>query len=166
MPYYVIADGVVFFIAWFFLHILVWRVLKVKREMLWLFILFLGAPFCSMFFLALYTTLTRLEVVSIALVHFSLAVIYLQTYPALKYDVPSFRILMLLDKNRKNGLSKDEINANIKQNELFDDKLTGLKDDALIVLKDGKLTLSLSGKILALIFAAYRRLLRVENGKG
>ncbi len=166
MSVYALLLGMVLFVAALVAHVLVWRLTSVKREIFWLFGIFLV---CPLLLVAVGTGngyVDLREAVAISLVQLSLAVVYIQTYPALKSDIPTFRILLLLKQHTGRGLTDQEIIQMMAPARLFDDKLVELEGDSLILLKDGKLQLSLAGKVIAAVFSCYRSLLGLKTGSG
>jgi len=108
--------------------------------------------------------LTLLDSLGAALLWLALAAAYIQTYPALKEDIPSFRLLLLLEKHP--GMSKEAIIEAMKQENLFSAKLDELENERLVVEKKGKVALSPAGRKLANLFYYYRKILGLKPGEG
>lgn len=163
----IILLGLSMFVVLFLVHISIWRLFTVKREMLVLFILFLALPsvvFSTTLFFKMYS---MSYVIAVGLLYYSIAVIYLQTYPAIKRNIPSFEILFLLSQHRQEGLKESDIVKNlVKKDNLFSQKLDELKNDHLIIQRSDDLSLTIHGKILAHIFLLYRRILGQKRGLG
>ena len=94
-----------------------------------------------------------------------LSCVYIQTFPVLKEDIPSFRILRIIANNKK-GVSEKEIIKLMGTTDLFNIKLTELEEDNLLKKENSKITLTNSGRILANIFIIYRKLLGLGRGDG
>ncbi len=166
MPLCILLAGFSLFTGAFVLHVLIWRLVDVKREMLSLMLLFVAAPVAMIVTASITGYLGPVETFAVALVSLSLSATYIQFYPGIKVDVPSFRILMLLDESGEAGMSETRLVARIGEGKLFSSKVDELENDRLVVRVDNKIRLSTAGKILALAFIWYRRLLGLEAGKG
>ena len=77
--------------------------------MLWLFILFLLLPIVVAIVLVVSGSSTVVDVLAAWLVHVSIAVAYVQTYPALREQIPSFRILLAISAAGERGLDRDDL---------------------------------------------------------
>ena len=164
MSAHVLITGILLFSVVLVAHVLLWRVVRIKREIFWLFTIFLLCPLLLVVATVVGGYEGVKEAIAIALTQISLAVVYIQTYPALKSDIPTFRILLLLQQMHE--LTEEEILRQMDQAHLFDEKLIELESDSLIVQQDGKLVLSPLGKIIAMLFAYYRNLLGLKTGTG
>jgi superfamily II helicase len=102
---------------------------------------------------------------SIIFLYIGLSCVYIQTFPVLKEDIPSFRILRIIANNKK-GVSEKEIIKLMGTTDLFNIKLTELEEDNFLKKENSKITLTNSGRILANIFIAYRKLLGLGRGDG
>lgn len=146
--------------ACFFVHFLIWRVRRVKREIFWLVFSFLIlTPALLLIFTA--------ERWAVLLVYAALSTAYLQTYPVLKADIPTFRLLLLIHQSGPRGLTEEELlKTMLPRMGLYDYKLRELEDDAFVRQKDGRLFLTPFGRAVTAFFTAYRRFLRMEGGLG
>lgn len=167
MPAAVLLEGLGYFLSVFFIHLLIWRVVRVKKEILYLVLIFLCLPLAALgarFFLGF---LKFPEFLAVALVHLSLALAYMQTYPTFRRDIPTFRILLLIHENKDRGTGMEEILSAVhEESGLFFEKIDELENDALVAKNGDTLTLRPAGKILALVFIAYRWLLGFPAGAG
>ena len=146
-------------------HVLLWRFARVSKEIFWLFTIFL---LCPLFLVAAATACGycgAMEGVAVALVQTSLAVVYIQTYPALREDIPSIRILMLVD-SQSNGMPREEILSQLDGAQFLETKIEDLESDVLVASDGGILRLTTAGALLASIFGLYRRLLGSRSGQG
>ncbi|MBI3252609.1 MAG: hypothetical protein HYZ52_04775 [Candidatus Omnitrophica bacterium] len=163
----ILRDG--FFLFSFFLvvHLVVWRCIRIRREIIWLAYLFLLAALPVLWGVASWRRWSFGESYAVGAVYFSLAVFYLQTYPAIKADVPTFRILLFIQAHPNQDLDMshlcDEIGG---RKDLHSDKIREMQDDALITSRDGNLHLSRAGRLFADFFIGYRRLLGLKTGAG
>ena len=166
MPLVIFYYGVILFLAAFILHVLIWRYAKASKEMFLLFLLFLVFPGIAISVGVILHYFGGKEIAAIALLHYSLAIAYIQTYPGLRDDIPSFRILMLLDRAGGEGMSESELLNGIGEASLFAFKVSELESDRLVIGDGDRIRLSTAGRILATVFIGYRRLLGLELGKG
>lgn len=148
------------------LHVIIWRLVYIKREMLSLALLFLVSPVALVVVAGIAGYFGPVEAFAVALISLSLSAAYIQFYPGIKVDVPSFRILMLLDESGKSGMSETRLVARIGEGELFSSKVDELENDHLVVRDGNKIQLTADGRVLALAFIWYRRLLGLGAGKG
>ncbi|EDN71290.1 membrane protein [Beggiatoa sp. PS] len=167
MTAYILFTGLLSFALALIAQIFLWRIWTPKKQMFWLFGIFLCLPLFVLIICTNWFELTLLDSFAAALLWLAIAVAYIQTYPALKEDIPSFRLLLLLENNtNRQGMSKDQIIAAMKQYNLFSAKLDELENDSLVVEKNGKFELSLVGRKLADFFYYYRKMLGLKRGEG
>ncbi len=162
----VLLNGFLSFVILLVLHLLIRRFIRVQREILLLFMLFLLIPLLYFTILAIKSAEPLTNLTAVAAVYFSLALVYLQTYPVLTVEIPSFKILRLV--YRQKGITETEIIASMKDDkELFDAKVEELEKDSLVRrCQDGRYELSGSGRTLANLFILYRSLLGTQWGQG
>ncbi len=162
----VLLNGFLLFVILLVIHLLIRRFIRVQREILLLFMLFLLLPLLCFIILTIKNADPSANLTATAAIYFSLALVYLQTYPILTAEIPSFKILRLV--YRRNGITETEIIASMRDDkELFDAKVEELEKDSLVVRRqDGRYELSRPGKILADLFILYRSLLGTKWGKG
>lgn len=144
---------------------LLWRIALVKKEILWLFATLLLCPLLLVTAAIVCGYVEFMEGVAIALVHTALAVVYIQTYPALREDIPSIRILMLVD-SQPDGMDRRDILSQLDGAQFLETKIDDLESDALIASDGVVLRLTHIGTLLAMIFGLYRRLLGASSGQG
>lgn len=163
----VVVAGVGVFLMLLVLQITIWRVIDVRREMLGLAMLFLVAPAVLAVSLAIMAQTNILDLVMSGFLYLALACGYIQTYPALREDVPSFRILFAIDESGSAQLSEEELMILMQSGHLVSKKLQDLSHDRLVGVKsDGFLYLLPAGRVLALVFRAYRKALGLSRGLG
>lgn len=90
---------------------------------------------------------------------------YIQTYPALREDIPSVKILMLV--NQYEGIDVKQLMENkILNKDLKTSKDNDLLNDGFIIIKNGSFELTKTGKFLALMFKSYRKLINIQDKTG
>lgn len=149
--------------AWFgaalVLHVAAWRWLAPRRQLPWLFGIMLGVP-C-----VLWTC--RLHDVRAFVVATSLALAYIQTYPAAQARSPS---LMILGAARRLGpggcVTRADLAAAVRSDMSLDIRFSDLDRERLLVPVDGGLRLTLPGRLLAMAFVTLRRSLNLGPGAG
>lgn len=146
-------------------HVLLWRATLVKKEIFWLFATLLLCPLLLVTAAIVCGYVEFMEGVAIALVHTALAVVYIQTYPALREDIPSIRILMLVD-SQPNGMNREDILSQLEGAQFLETKIDDLENDALVASDGERLRLTHTGTLLAVIFGLYRRLLGASSVQG
>jgi len=160
------------FLCIFILHLAVWRVFHIKREILSLLILFILIPLILLLVITILGVYSISENLLIALFYFSISLAYIQTFPAIKENIPSFRIMIyvhsstLRKKGNLKGVSAKQIEDALTDESLMTMKIQELRSDGLMVLGEDGFTLTSPGKYLALIFYRYRALLGVQEGQG
>lgn len=165
MTFTVLAYGIGLFIAALTTHVLLWNLFCIRKEVLWLIIVFMVIPFMILVTLCAAGCLDITLVTAVGLLHMALAAVYVQTYPALREDIPSIRILMLVHENY-GGLTRHDLVAQLARHKLFETKILDLENDSFVRVMDGRMTLTTAGAALAATFNFYRRLLRCDVGKG
>lgn len=143
------------------------KFLSIKREILMLLIVFIIIPI-FLNILNWYFNLITLNYISSIILLLGLSGSYLQTYPALKNDIPTFKILFFIDQFNKNKINIDRTKLiklfNI--NELENNKVKELINDGLIKKSNDYFSLTLFGNLMAYIFKKYRCILNLDRGKG
>ena len=147
MTYYVSLHhwwtGALTFAAAYAAHVALWRLVGVRREVVWLAVLFLLVPSAG------YVAYGGFAA---GLFHFLLSANYIAIYPAFQASSPTIQILNLV--RRSGAMTPEEITARVR----LEPPLTGG------LLRDGKLTRR--GERIADLFTAYRRLIGLPPGRG
>jgi hypothetical protein len=166
MTFSLLAHGIGLFVAALITHVLLWNMFRIRREVLWLAVVFVVIPLMVLATLRAVGYLeTAVSATAVGLLHMALAVVYVQTYPALREDIPSLRILMLVH-GHPGGRTRDDLVAQLTGHGLFETKLRDLENDAFVRARDGRMTLTAAGAALATVFDLYRRWLGRSAGKG
>jgi predicted membrane channel-forming protein YqfA (hemolysin III family) len=160
-----LACGIGLFAAVLVAHVLMWNLLRIRKELLWLAFVFFVIP--GVVLLSAWSAgfLDASSVAASGMLYASLAVVYVQTYPALREDIPSIRILMSVHR-QSGGMTRSEIIEHLEAQGLFDAKIQDLQDDALVRVQDDRLYLTAMGARLAGMFHYYRKLLGHALGRG
>jgi hypothetical protein len=150
------------------IHVAMWRIFKVRKQILWLFLIFFGLPSLSFLFAVTSVSDYSSEKWTLGyLLVMSISGAYVFIYPAAQAASPSMVILLLLNAHKqKGGMTKAEILDVMKSDTLFEDRIRDLHNDGLFRDDDIRPGLSKPGRFVAMIFFYYRRLLRLPRGKG
>ncbi len=170
MCFSTIFFGISIFLVVMLVHVIVWRVFKPRQHIVNLFLIFLILPFFFVVVFAVLNVQFRIvmisDLLSIFLLYFSLACVYIQTYPAIYAVAPSLKMVCLINKSMPGGLKKEEIKNFFTSKDLLNDRVKDLISENFIYMSDGEIRLKFKGKFLAGIFFAYRKLYGFQIGEG
>ena len=96
----------------------------------------------------------------------SIGAAYIQTWPAIQNDIPTFRILRLTHERRETTRTYRKIVDMLLADGLINDKVEGLVDDGLITCSAEGVEVKKSGLVLSKISSLYRRWLGEPQGLG
>ena len=148
------------------LHVLLWRLLKVRKQILWLFLIFLGVP-TFVFLASLARGLSPIEWTQWYLLLFTLSSCYILFFPVVQTESPTLVIVRYLDENRDSGgLTRDEIMARMSSDQPFQDRIQDLQKNGMIQNFAGSQKLRTAGRLVAAFFYHYRRVLGLPCGEG
>lgn len=164
----ILVFGIVLFGLALVAQVCIWRFFIIRKEILTLGIIYFLIPILGTLALSIPAKLFQsLDSLLILLLHLSLSCAYIQTYPALKENIPSFKILLIIDAMTEQGSSRDDLIQKLSASGLIARKINELDGDGLVTRgDDGNLTLLPTGRILAYIFKTYRRVLGLNRGLG
>ncbi len=159
--------GSVTFLGSLITHIVVWRWLHPRRDVLWLAGIFLVLPLAATAFWFPWLNASASFPLCAAVTHFILAANYIAFYPAVQASSPSLRILVLL-RQSPTPLGSVEITKAFSTENLFSDRIADLQTAGLIKkgTSGSQDELSWTGKALAATFVAYRNFIGLSRGKG
>lgn len=147
-------------------HVLVWRLFKVRKQILWLFVIFLGLPTLALL-AGLAGRADPIGWVLGYLVVFTFCSCYILFFPAVQTESPTLAIVWHLDRNQHaGGLSRDEIMAAMCSDQPFQDRVRDLEKNGLLEGSTGSQRLSAAGRLIAAFFYYYRRVLGLPCGEG
>jgi len=147
------------------LQVVIWNINRISAELFVLILIFCVLPLFEILVLFYYIDLNLVEASHILLAVFSANLAYMLTYPALKENIPSVKILFYL---RDNPGSSESLISNdpIFHRSLVSDKERQLLNDRLLVVKDGKIQITRAGLIFVRFFRFYRKLLGINENFG
>jgi hypothetical protein len=163
----------IFFSLAMLVHIGVWRLLRPRRHMAFLFLVFLALPLMAstLIYLARASlpglTLTFQEFLFSWLLYLGLAGMYIQTYPAIQASSPSLSLAYLIGRSPE-GLSIQKIESLFGGGNAVRERIADLEGEGLIRKDDktGALVLTRGGLFLASLFLWYRTFMGLEEGRG
>lgn len=163
----VLAMGFLLFAASFALHWILWTTRRPVKEIFWLITLFVIVPLGALCFGVAFGLLGLTEAAAIGLLDLAFSGVYIQSYPAIKTDIPSFCILTAIAQSGERGILPEEIRRVLAdERRLISDKLDELKGDALIETDGDLVRLKPLGRLVARVYLCYRRILGLGIGKG
>lgn len=162
------------FILALVMHILIWRVIKPVKHLIWLAIIFVILPliaYAIVFYLSFLFYKERFiasapNVGFIVLWHIALSGTYIMTYPVSQAKCPSFKIMLAVSASMPKGITALDINDIFSKDILLTDRVDDLIDEGFIYIKDNKYNLTFKGNLLASSFIFYRHLLSLPLGEG
>ena len=89
---------------------------------------------------------------------------FMMTLPALTIEIPTFKIIRLIDEQP--GVSEQQLSANFNLEEMSFGRVNNLVKDNLIQNVHGELKLTTIGKVIAKLFYGYRTILGLSIGRG
>ncbi len=188
VSFQVIFLGIGLFLIAFAAHILVWRIVRPSKQMLWLTLVFIVLPICGgAVFSTVAATLsgnrmgwapTSLDTFLILLLNLLLSAAYIMSYPPIQAGCPSLKIILAVNASGKGGMTAEAIHRIFSKDILISERIEDLVNDGLIFvkrgapkndlvsLKNGTLVISRQGRLIARMFAIYRKILNLPFGKG
>ncbi len=159
--------GFTFFNLMLISHLILWRLCRVTREIFYLMLIFLLLGPLLMGVVCLAGQWIPEEFYASLMVYLSFSLVYLQTYPALRVEIPTFRILRLIQEAKTEGLDERTIYEKMQRGRhLYGPKVTELENDRLLIRQKDQLVLSKAGAFMADTFIIYRRFLGLKTGLG
>lgn len=146
-------------------QVLLWWMIRVRREILILGLVYLVIPGLAYLGAAVTGMAPGAHLLMAALLHLSLSAAFIQTYPALREDIPSVSLLFLIRDNP--GLRENElIDLMTGDERLLSQKMADLDSDGLITGHGDDAHLTRTGALLATVFHHYRKLLGTKRDQG
>lgn len=163
--------GIAIFAAVLAAHVLIWRIMKPRSEIIALAVMFIFAP--GVLFLAGIglmnnaTPVATIDLVAAVVLYYALACAYIQTYPGFNCEIPTFKILRVIAGSMPRGIAYEGIAQNFDAAELKGSRTELLGRDGLIEqTADGQPVLGFKGRVLADFFIAFRKMYGLGTGKG
>jgi len=163
-----ILVGILFYLVFFFISIIIWNFYKPKGEIKPLLI----SLIISFIFIYLFNIIKNYYFYNVNIIYsntlsiilyMAITTAYILTFPAINILIPSFKILTII--NTKGPLKSEEIIEYFSASELIDSRIEMLKNDGLFD-NNSYNNIGVLGKIIAIIFIIYRKILGASIGKG
>jgi len=172
----ILAGGAATFIASLIIHILVWRILKPSRQLLWLILIFIIFPvlaytlifgiICLRAFQGENLTAAFFQILFALIWHCAISSAYIMTYPPIQAGCPSLKIIQSVAAAMPEGLTPKDIERIFSEDTLFSDRITDLEEDGLITLNYNAWGMTFAGRVISKFFLSYRKLLKLPLGEG
>ena len=163
---FILSLGAYSFFASLIIHILIWRLIRPIRHLMWLAAIFIILPSAVYIFLFFSHYFSKFDIVFTFLLHIALSSAYIMSYPLFQADCSSLKIILAISSYMPEGLTEEAINKLFSQDILLYDRMEDLVNDGLILSKNGSWVMSYKGRLLSLAFFIYRRLLGLPPGEG
>jgi len=173
MPLRIFAYGFALFFCSLIAHVLVWRHNTPRASTLSLVWIFLVIP--AGFFLSAIAgflprlgclSWSRMAILEVWLLHFSLSSAYLASYPAARAVSPSLDILLMIASAPEQKLSERDIEDRYRKMRVVGARIDDLMQYRLIRDKGGLFVLSPVAQAIVRVFILYRRMLGLPIGGG
>ena len=154
-----VVTGALWFLLALLAHVVVWRMVRPRREVPWLFLIMLGVPAA-----AWWAAPSQTRTLSVAL---ALALAYIQTYPAVQARSPSLVILGATRRLAIHGcVTRDMIADAVRADMSLAARFSDLDRERLVERTGDGPRLTRAGWFLAVVFVAYRRIINLGAGAG
>ncbi len=107
-----------------------------------------------------------LTILEILLLHFSLSLVYIANYPAVRAISPSLEIMLYVWSSPRKKMTQTEIAKKFTETTLVKARVDDLFVYRLLVVKDGRLALTWFGRAIVFLFLRYREMLGLPAGGG
>ena len=168
----VFAGGFVLFAIVLVVHVCIWRVRIPANDAGVLIMIFLVVPVAAAFavivikYLQAPVPVTYGDIIGIILLHMSLSLVYVSSYPAVQAVSPSLDILLMIGKSEEGKMTEEDIVEQYRGSKIVTDRVGDLRIYNLIYEKDGFFTLKPVAMLIVLFFIFYRKLLGLPVGEG
>lgn len=168
----IFIGGFGFFAVILIVHILIWRIKIPANDAFYLIVIFLVFPIIAAIVAALVKHLQSAlpysygDIAGVIILHASLSLVYISTYPAVQAVSPSLDILLLIRKSPEGKMSEDAIMEQYRGSRIVTDRVGDLRIYNLIIERDGNFELKPVATLIVLFFIAYRKLLGLPLGEG
>lgn len=171
MSYTVILIALALFLSAMFLHVIVWRVFRLRRFLQALIIVLMVIPVVAVFFInyAMNSQASSFSIsdwLGVLLMHLSLTSAYILSYPAIQAKCPSLTMLLLIENSDEKGATLEELSNAFSDESIRDSRLEDLVSDSMVVCKDGDYYMTAKGGFILKPLIILRRLLGLPTGEG
>lgn len=164
-PNIIIYGFLVFFVC-LTIHIFFWKIKPPKNSTWILFLMFLIIPTVIFLWIIIglenlknIIHLSVLDLVEILILHLSLSLVYISSYPAAEAVSPSLDIILLIASSEKQKITKENIIKQYTEKKLITERVEDLRKSNIIIEKGECFELKPAGKFMIYFFILYRRIL-------
>lgn len=165
-PWIPLIAGLGLFSSCWIAQIVVWKFLRIKKPIRALGVVFIALPITLIFFSYVRFDFYWQELLLAGVLHLSVAAAFIQTYPAFQEDIPSFKLLMFIDKSPGRRIAEKELIEIMSTDDLLHSKVQDLANEGLARIDGDGLHLTKSGEMLVKIFSRYRKFIGLPSGAG
>jgi hypothetical protein len=159
-----LMEGLALFAGSLVVHALVWRIKRPSSYRAWLPAL--GAIFGPLaIMVSWYVVPTRLELLAVLLLHFTLAGVYMIGYTLISAFSPSVELLKLLDRS-PGGVPLEALRLPFLVGALTGDRIANLEAAGLVAVDGGRLGLGPKGRLMTTMMLFYRHAVGLHDGGG
>lgn len=160
--------GFALFILSIIIQLVVSRIRLPKRQMTFLFKIFLVVLLVGLFcnyllelscLIAAYQAMSISEVLHVVLFYISMFLAYLLAYSAVEADSPSLLITMTIYRAGPDGIDEEQLMRTLDMDRFFESRVTRLVDDKMIEESNGRYRVAPKGRLAMNIIVGYRRLM-------
>jgi hypothetical protein len=166
----VIMLGLLLFLACMALHIAIWRVRTPWVSSAVLLVLFLALPVVVMAAAAaagaVIMGLRGTQLVAALVLHCSIALAYIASYPAVRAVSPSLDILLMIEASGSGRMTEEELREGFARKRLVGARIDDLEAYRLIVKEERGFCLTRPAAVIVAGFLLYRKLLGLPAGGG
>lgn len=169
-----LASSLVVFFLLLLSQLVVWRIRKPAGHYTLLSILSLAVLIFSLgsFYgiqsmisgSARFLPVTALDFWNFVMLYAALTLSYMITYSAVQADSPIMTILLWIQQSGSEGLTREEMLAELNDQILVIPRLEDLVVGKLVMVRRGRYVIGPRGAFLAKIYISYRALLKMERG--
>lgn len=113
-----------------------------------------------------FSTLSGLEIAEALFLEFSISLVYISSYPAVKAVSPSLDILLMVSSSKERRMTEREIITRCGDAKPVKTRIDDLMAYGLISVKGDSFRLSSLAQAMILVFIHYRKLLGLPPGEG
>jgi hypothetical protein len=161
--------GSLLFLCCLLVHVGIWRVRIPDRDAVTLFAIFLAAPGGVLAFALSRGGVAGMSLTALAaafLLHLSLSMVYIASYPAAQAISPSLDILLIIASSGSGRLTEEEISGNYDDAKLVTARIDDLRRSILVTQEGEHFALTPAGKGIVGLFSSYRKALGLVPGEG
>ena len=152
------------FITLFLFQLLIWRIVLPKNHSRAIILIFVFVYFSALILAKQLSIVPALFFSQFTILFFLTFLSYLISYSAIEAVSPTILILLVIDREKEEGITLKEILHKINNDYLVNPRIQDLFKEKLIEKQGDYLTLTLKGDFFISIFLFFRKLLKLRRG--